>query len=192
MLLLVIAFLAGAIVPIGGQAPARRDGHGRARLDEFNRALGVDCAHCHEPDRWEDDSKAAKATARRMIEMVPALNAKLRGIGEVSCWTCHRGQVKPSRVAPEALDAELTRWPASVADASQGTKLTMAVYSVSTGLRCSGCHDITDWTRVDTDRMRKVPRMLALFGVMPAYMPPGAVTQCYTCHKGSNKPERRP
>src|ERR687898_1412033 len=70
-----------------GQAPPRRDGHGGAPLDEYNRALGVECSHCHVPDQWQDDSKQTKATARKMIEMVPLLNAKLRGVGEVTCWT---------------------------------------------------------------------------------------------------------
>jgi hypothetical protein len=172
------------------QAPPRSDGHGRAKLDEYNRALGVECSHCHVPDQWHDDSKAPKATARKMIEMVPLLNAKLRGIGEISCWTCHRGQTKPSRVPQEALDAELARWPASIADAHQGTKLTMSVYSASTGLRCGQCHDVIDWKRKDTDKMRMVPRMLALFSVMQPYVPPAAKTQCYTCHKGSNKPQK--
>lgn len=179
-------------VSAAGQSPPRRDGHGRATLDEFNRALGVECSHCHVPDAWQDDSKPAKATARKMSEMVPLLNARLRGVGEVRCWTCHGGQTQPSRLPQEALDAELARWPAAIADAHQSTKLTMAVYSTSTGLRCSQCHDVTDWKRKDTDKIRMVPRMLALFGIMQPFMPPTARTQCHMCHKGSNKPQKDP
>jgi hypothetical protein len=194
---LMTVVLFGALVwagtmSAGGQTPPRPDGHGRAKLDEYNRALGVECAHCHVPDQWQDDAKPAKATARKMIEMVPLLNGKLRGIGEVSCWTCHRGEAQPSRVAQEALDAQIARWPANIANAHESTKLTMAVYSASTGLRCGQCHDVTDWKRKDTDKMRMVPRMLALFGVMQPFMPPTARTQCFTCHKGSNKPEKDP
>jgi hypothetical protein len=190
-LVLTLALIACAgPTSAAAQNPPRQDGHGRAKLDEFNRALGVECAHCHVPDQWADDSKPAKATARKMIEMVPLLNGKLRGVGEVSCRTCHRGETQPSRVPQEALDAELARWPKSIADASQSTKLTMAMYSASTGLRCGGCHDVTDWKRKDTDKMRMVPRMLALFGVMQPFIPPTARTQCFTCHKGSNRPEK--
>lgn len=187
----IVAIAAAGAMPIAAQAP-RSDGHGKAKLDEYNRALGVECSHCHVPDQWQDDSKPAKATARKMIEMVPLLNAKLRGVGEVACWTCHRGQTQPSRVPQEAMDAELARWPAKIADANQATKLTMAVYSASTGLRCGQCHDFTNWKSKSTDKMRMVPRMLSLFAVMQPYMPPTARTQCFTCHKGSNKPEKNP
>jgi cytochrome c553 len=173
------------------QAP-RKDGHGRAKLDEYNRALGVECSHCHVPDQWGDDSKAPKATARRMAEMVPQLNAKLRGVGEVSCWTCHRGQTQPSRLPQEAIDAQLANWPAAIANAPQSTKLSMAMYSASTGLRCAQCHEPSDWTRTATDKMRMVPRMMSLFGVMQPFLPANARVQCFTCHKGSNKPEKDP
>jgi hypothetical protein len=180
----------GDVLIVTAQDPPPQNGHGRAKLDEYNRALGVECSHCHVPDQWADDSKAAKATARKMIQMVPMLNVKLRGVGEVSCWTCHRGQVKPSALPQEAMDAQIAQWPASVADAHQGTKMTMAVYSASTGLRCGQCHDVTNWKQKSTDKIRMVPRMLSLFAVMQPFMPPEARTQCYTCHKGSNKPER--
>lgn len=185
----VTAICAGVL---SAQTPPRADGHGAFKLDDFNRSLGVECSHCHVPDQWQDDAKPPKATARRMIEMVPLLNEKLRGVGEVSCWTCHRGQTQPSRVPQEAIEAEVARWPQSIADAHQGTKSTMAVYSVSTGLRCGQCHDTTDWKRKDTDTIKMVPRMLSLFGIMQPYMPPTARTQCFTCHKGANKPEKNP
>jgi hypothetical protein len=188
--------LASIVFPVAiaaaAQAPPRADGHGRFKLDDFNRALGVECSHCHVPDQWLDDSKPPKATARKMVAMVPLLNDKLRGVGEVSCWTCHRGQTQPSRVPQEALETEIARWPKAIADAHQGTKMTMAVYSASTGLRCGQCHDTTDWKRKDTDKIKMVPRMLSLFTVMQPYMPPTARTQCFTCHKGNNKPEKNP
>src|SRR5918995_1457073 len=64
-----------SVLAAASQAAPRKDGHGRAPLDEYNRALGVECSHCHVPDQWQDDSKPAKATARKMVEMVPLLNA---------------------------------------------------------------------------------------------------------------------
>src|SRR5918999_5272050 len=65
-----------ANVTISAQAP-RRDGHGRGPLDEYNRALGIECSHCHVPEQWQDESKPAKATARKMTDMVTLLNGKL-------------------------------------------------------------------------------------------------------------------
>ena len=49
------------------------------------------------------DAKPAKATARQMMKMVTALNAEVAGIGDpapaggvkITCFTCHRGAVKP-------------------------------------------------------------------------------------------------
>ena len=189
---LAASMLFTAATFVEGQAP-RADGHGRAALDEYNKALGVDCAHCHVPDQWQDESKAPKATARKMTEMVTLLNGKLlRGIGEVNCWTCHGGQPKPARLPQEALDAQLARWPAAIATASDDVKLRMAVYSSSTGLRCAECHTSDNWKRFETDKMRIVPRMAGLFPRMEPFMPPNAQTQCYMCHKGENKPRKGP
>jgi hypothetical protein len=62
----------------------------------FRKALGVDCTHCHVQNEFEKDDKPAKTTARRMIEMVRQINAdNFEGANSVSCWTCHRGRVKP-------------------------------------------------------------------------------------------------
>jgi hypothetical protein len=186
----VLALAASA--ETGAQAP-RTDGHGRAALDEYNRALGVECVHCHVPDEWQDESKPPKAAARKMSEMVTLLNGKLlRGIGEVSCWTCHGGQTQPARLPRESLDAQLARWPAAIAAASDDVKLRMAVYSSSTGLRCTECHTSDNWKRFETDKMRIVPRMAALFTRIEPFMPPTAQTQCYMCHKGENKPRKGP
>jgi hypothetical protein len=184
--------IATAALCAAGQSP-RRDGHGDAPLDEYNRALGVECSHCHVMDQWTDESLPAKAIARRMSEMVTLLNGKLlRGVGEVRCWTCHGGQVQPARLSQEALVAELARWPASLADAPENVKLTMAVYSASTGLRCTQCHAPDNWKRYETDKMRMVPRMTGLFSRIQPSMPPTAQTQCFMCHKGTNKPQKTP
>jgi hypothetical protein len=175
-----------------GQAP-RSDGHGRFKLDEFNRALGVECTHCHVADNWTAQEKLPLSVARNMTQMVALVNGKLlRGIGEVRCWTCHRGETRPARVPHEALDAQLAKWPADVADAPESTKLAMAVYSASTGLLCTQCHEKGDWKRVATDRMRLVPRMNAIFPAIEPFMPPQARTQCYMCHQGKQKPEKNP
>jgi hypothetical protein len=84
----------------------------RDRIDavmrDLNRALDIECVHCHVDNEWKDESKPAFATARNMLRMVRTLNeGPLKDVGEVQCWTCHRGNVKPARLPSEALDAEI-------------------------------------------------------------------------------------
>ena len=64
----------------------------------FTASLGVRCTHCH-AGSFDKDDKPAKQTARRMIKMVLDLNrATFAGQEGVSCYTCHRGDVKPNGV----------------------------------------------------------------------------------------------
>ncbi len=77
----------------------------------FAQGLGVMCDHCHvgtQADRAKDD-KPEKATARKMIKMMMAINDDyLKDVGEpapagqqkVTCYTCHRGSTKPLTVPP--------------------------------------------------------------------------------------------
>jgi hypothetical protein len=58
--------------------------------------LGVTCATCHVPGRFESEELAAKRTARQHFKMQAALNQEyFGGANAVSCWTCHRGAPKP-------------------------------------------------------------------------------------------------
>ena len=128
---LLIAMLAICAQRVSSQTMLAQLGDEKLRtvMDEYNRALGVECAHCHVPDKWADESKPQFATARNMGRMVAELNGRLlKDIGTVNCWTCHRGDVRPSRLPRELLDAELTRWPGDLSNTSENVKLTMAVY----------------------------------------------------------------
>jgi hypothetical protein len=71
-------------------------------------ALGVQCGFCHvnagrDPKTgqtnwvWESDEKQEKKTAREMMKMVLAVGDGRYGIsrGQVTCFTCHRGQEHP-------------------------------------------------------------------------------------------------
>lgn len=70
----------------------------------FARSLGVNCTHCHVPDKWESEEKPQKQIARDMSAMVTTLNRDLlRNIKNlksesaiVNCTTCHRGEIKPA------------------------------------------------------------------------------------------------
>src|SRR5687767_4011794 len=80
-------------------------------LPEMNfiaASLGVQCGFCHvnkgrDPQTgqtqwvWESDEKEEKKTAREMMRMVLAVGNGQFGIsrGQVTCYTCHRGQEHP-------------------------------------------------------------------------------------------------
>jgi hypothetical protein len=75
-------------------------------------ALGVECTHCHVSlsDRASDD-KGPKLVARRMFKMTMQINDEfLKDVGtpapageqKVTCFTCHRGALKPLTAASAA------------------------------------------------------------------------------------------
>lgn len=80
-------------------------------------SLGVRCEHCHvtagkDPQTgftkwiWESDDKPEKTTARRMMRMVMSINASNKADfrdNAVTCFTCHRGQLRPVGLPPMPL-----------------------------------------------------------------------------------------
>jgi hypothetical protein len=71
-------------------------------MASFAGSLGVTCGHCHVPGDFANDSKPAKQTARKMWNMVAAVNRdSFSGAETVTCWTCHRGSVKPESQQPK-------------------------------------------------------------------------------------------
>jgi|SoiMethySBSTD1v2_1073268.scaffolds.fasta_scaffold479297_2 photosynthetic reaction center cytochrome c subunit len=158
-----------------------------ARMKRYNRSLGVECTHCHVEGSWADESKPEFDIARNMSKMVPAVNEHLGEADRVSCWTCHRGEVRPSRQPAPAMDTELEKWPGELANASASLKATMAVYNVALGVGCDHCHT-ADWKADEKPSMKKVALMNGLFTIFPKFIPPKARTQCFMCHKGSTKP----
>ena len=77
-------------------------------------ALGVECSHCHtgtSQERAKDD-KPEKLLARKMLQMLATINNDLlKGVGEpaapgaakVTCFTCHRGVLKPLTGPPSGF-----------------------------------------------------------------------------------------
>jgi hypothetical protein len=74
----------------------------------YSRSLGVNCTHCHVPDKWESDEKPTKQIAREMSAMVLRINGDLlkpiKNLKSenpvINCTTCHRGEVKPALNLP--------------------------------------------------------------------------------------------
>jgi hypothetical protein len=68
----------------------------------FSASLGLNCTDCHVSESGGDwaryaDDNARKRMARRMLQMVGAINqANFGGRQVVTCFTCHRGVARPA------------------------------------------------------------------------------------------------
>ena len=180
------------VLTLAVAAPAVAQDAVQARMAEWSKALGVECAHCHVPDRWADQSKPTFEFAQRMSRMLAALNAgPLKEVGGATCWTCHRGRTIPGRLARESWEKIRADHLTEFAD-RPNRAIAMSVYAASLGVECSHCHE-TDRS-LNTKRPKSiVPTMLTIFEEIPKHFDKAVrapVTQCYMCHQGKVKPER--
>jgi len=90
-------------------------------------ALGYDCSNCHpgagtDQMNWVTDSNPRKKTARRMVEMVAAINREHFGSTQVvTCWTCHHGlEVPTTSIALDKLYGAPSEERGDVIDAAEG------------------------------------------------------------------------
>ena len=68
-------------------------------------SLGVECDFCHVQGAFEKDDKKTKQTARKMMEMMFAINKdNFEGHREVTCYSCHRGTAKPTGAPPVMVE----------------------------------------------------------------------------------------
>ena len=59
-------------------------------------SLGVECSFCHVEGALEKDDKKPKQAARKMMQMMFAINQQdFERKREVTCYSCHRGSVHP-------------------------------------------------------------------------------------------------
>ena len=72
----------------------------------FSAALSLNCIDCHTAesvgtwDRFADETPL-KQTARRMVQMVNAINKdNFKGVRSVTCYTCHHGAEHPETQSP--------------------------------------------------------------------------------------------
>ena len=62
----------------------------------ISASLGVDCEHCHVERAFDKDDKKPKQTARKMMQMMFAINKdNFNGHREVTCYSCHHGATDP-------------------------------------------------------------------------------------------------
>jgi hypothetical protein len=190
---LVAVALAFSINASAQQVPASPD-HAISR--SYNRSLGVDCEHCHSANDFSDTSKPTLDFARRMERMVRALNeGPLQPLGEISCWSCHRGTARPARLPRADWESIATTHAPDFAGRPEPLALTMSVYAASLGVDCSHCHVAGDWTAGSKAPYQMVKRMLKIFDLIPGYFDRAVrmpSTQCYMCHQGRVRVERTP
>jgi len=74
-------------------------------------SLGVECEFCHVQNAFDKDDKKPKQTARKMMEMMFAINKNnFDGHREVTCYSCHRGNAHPAAI-PAVMADEPPRKP---------------------------------------------------------------------------------
>src|SRR6201993_2848095 len=62
-------------------------------------SLGVECEFCHVQNAFDKDDKKPKQTARKMMEMMFAINKdNFDGHREVTCNSCHHGSEHPAAI----------------------------------------------------------------------------------------------
>jgi photosynthetic reaction center cytochrome c subunit len=106
----LLASLALSCVPLGGQTTESTYKNIQVlkgipadqlipSMQFMSSSLGVHCNHCHVEGAFEKDDKKAKQQARQMMQMVASLNKKdLSGGSGVTCYSCHRGTLRPRRI----------------------------------------------------------------------------------------------
>src|SRR6267378_1400215 len=63
----------------------------------ISASLGVECDYCHVESAFDKDDKKPKPIARKMIQMMFAINQdNFEGRREVTCNSCHRGSPHPA------------------------------------------------------------------------------------------------
>jgi photosynthetic reaction center cytochrome c subunit len=91
----------------------------------ISASLGVECEFCHVQGKFEKDDKKPKQTARKMMEMMFAINKEnFDGHRAVTCNSCHRGNASPQAIP--AVMAEESKEAMGAAKATSGAKPPMA------------------------------------------------------------------
>ena len=75
----------------------------------ISASLGVECEYCHVAGAFDKDDKKPKQTARKMMEMMFAINkGQFEGHREVTCYSCHHGETHPVGIPIIAAGANPT------------------------------------------------------------------------------------
>jgi photosynthetic reaction center cytochrome c subunit len=89
-------------------------------------SLGVECEFCHVHNAFDKDDKKPKQIARKMMEMMFAINKdNFEGHREVTCYSCHRGNQHPVAIPVVATEdtAVVVAAPHGMADEAKGSEV---------------------------------------------------------------------
>src|SRR6202451_3307271 len=81
-------------------------------MEFITASLGVECGFCHVRREhggmaFDKDEKKPKEIARKMIEMMTAINKdNFEGKREVTCFSCHHGAAPPGGIPLVAVEGE--------------------------------------------------------------------------------------
>ena len=88
-------------------------------MQNWGKALGVECSYCHVPGNFRSDANPHKNIARGMVRMTSRINAELLppvvGAAEqprVTCNTCHRGS--PDTELPPPAEPPIAGGPPAI------------------------------------------------------------------------------
>jgi photosynthetic reaction center cytochrome c subunit len=83
-------------------------------MEFITTSLGVQCGFCHVEQHFDRDDKKPKQQARKMIQMMTAINqANFDGHLTITCNTCHRGSRLPVAIPALREGAEVLPLTAS-------------------------------------------------------------------------------
>jgi hypothetical protein len=164
-----------------------------------------------------DAQDAQQSRMQAMIKMTEGLSAgTLRSLGGITCWTCHRGNVKPARMPRASWEDLLAKWPEELKLSAENAKkprrdvykniqstpdapagglpMAMSIFAAALGVGCEHCHVPGRWDLDEKPAKVTARLMLGILDEIPRYFEKNQqpVMQCYTCHQGSPKPQRHP
>ncbi len=112
----------------------------------ISASLGVECEYCHVAGAFEKDDKKPKQTARKMMEMMFAINkGHFDDHREVTCYTCHHGLAHPAAIpvipdeenkpaeGAESADGKQTKPEAGDANSKAAVDTTLEKYVTALG-----------------------------------------------------------
>ena len=100
----------------------------------MSSSLGVHCDHCHVEGAFEKDDKKPKQQARKMMQMMFALNQNsFDGEREVTCYSCHRGATRPVGTPMIANETAASARAAVAAQSSQSSDAILDKYLQALG-----------------------------------------------------------
>ena len=78
-------------------------------------SLGVECSYCHVQDHFDKDDKKPKQIARGMMRMMFAIDKNsFEDSREVTCYSCHRGSLKPETIPMVGSEVQPKPQPVAV------------------------------------------------------------------------------